>query len=138
MTDDTDTDPEKLLQQSRHQRRTTTEPTASDDGDGQPTLQEAVTQAFADLEAGELNSTFGFRDERLVALLIGLERSGELTRVVRETEAALDSGPSPDSATRSAAASLLIRLGLQHLDEDILETGRAGYEAHLRSKAKEF
>jgi len=138
MTEDTDPDPEELLQQSRDQRRTSTEATASTDSDDQPSLQAAVRQAFAEVEAGELNSTFGFRDERLVALLVGLERSGELAGVVTDAQAALGKDPDPESATRSAAASLLIRLGLQHLDEDVLEAGRAGYEEHLRSKAEEF
>jgi hypothetical protein len=80
MSNDTDdTDPEELLQQSKQQCRMTTEPTRPEERADRPSLSESVAEAFADLEAGELNSTFGFRDEWLVALLVGLERSGELS-----------------------------------------------------------
>lgn len=139
MPDDPDTDPEALLDQARDQRRTTTEPTATAAGDT-PTLPDAVAEAFADLERGALNATFGFRDERLVALLVGLERSGQLATVVADARVALgrETDADPDAATRSEAARLLLRLGLQSLDADLLDAGSAGYKKHLQEQADEF
>lgn len=134
-----DVDPEELLQQSSKQRRTATEPATTADSDPDtPALSDAVAEAFDELEAGDRNSTFGFRDERLVALLAGLERSGQLTDVVTDAQEALGRDVDADVANRSTAGSLLIRLGIQALDEDILDAAREGYEQHLTSKADEF
>jgi hypothetical protein len=134
-----DPDPEELLQQSKERRRTSTEATESDTSkEVGPTLAEAVATALDDIEEGEMNSTFGFRDEKLVALLAGLERSGELTDVVVDAQEELGRDPNPAKNSRSEAGRLLIRLGLQSLDERILEEAREGYEKHLTSKADQF
>lgn len=139
MTENSETDPEELLQQSRNQRRTSTEPAAREPGsDDQPSLTDAVVEAFDELEAGELNSTFGFRDARLVALLVGLERSGQLSSVVTDAQQQLGREPDPDAATRSQLASLLIRLGIQHLDADLLEAASDGYAQHQQLDATEY
>lgn len=140
MSDDTTTDPEELLQQSSQQRRTSTEaseitPDAESSG---PSLSEAVANALTDIDVGEMNSTFGFRDERLVALLAGLERSDQLEDVVVDAQSALDRDEDPAGASRSEAGRLLIRLGLQSLDEDILEEARDGYQQYLRDKSDAF
>lgn len=136
----TDADPEKLLQQSSQQRRTSTEATeqTSTSEETGPSLSEAVADVLTDIDAGEMNSTFGFRDERLVALLAGLERSGRLADVVVDAQSALDRDENPAEASRSEAGRLLIRLGLQSLDEDILEEARSGYKQYLEDKSDAF
>jgi len=140
MSDDPDNpDPEELLQKSKEQRRTSTEATESEGtSESTPSLTEAVATALDDIEEGEMNSTFGFRDEKLVALLAALERSGKLTDVVVDAQEALGRDPNPAENSRSNAGRLLIRLGLQSLDEDLLEDARKGYEDHLTSKADQF
>lgn len=139
MTENSDPDPEELLQQSKHQRRTSTEPAARQTGsDDRPSLPDAVAQAFDELEAGELNSTFGFRDARLVALLVGLERSGQLPSVVTDAQEKLERDVDPDTASRSQLASLLIRLGIRHLDSGLLEAASEGYAQHQDLDATEY
>lgn len=136
--DSDDPDPEELLQQSKTQRRTSTEPTSSDAAEARPDLVDAIAAAFDDLEAGELNSTFGFRDARLVALFVGLERSGELVRVVTDAQRRLGREPDPDAASRSQLASLLIRLGIRELDADLLDAASDAHSQHTDVDPSEY
>lgn len=138
MTDDTDPDPEALLENAKDQRRTSTEPTTTTDADSESSLAEAISDAFDDLEAGDIPSTIAFRDDRLVALFEGLERTGEISTVVTDAQKNLDRDVDPDAATRSETARLLIRLGLQSLDAELLEAGAAGYNRHLQKQADDF
>lgn len=138
MTDHNDEpDPEELLNQTTDQRRTTTQPSASEEGET-VSLEEAVADAFDEIENGDINSTFGFRDERIVALLVGIERAGELEDVVSDAQRALGREVDVEDVSRSEAARLLIRLGIQALDEELLEIGSAAYQKHLRDKADNF
>lgn len=138
MTDDTEPDPEALLEDAKEQRRTSTEPTTAPDATTGGSLADAVAGAFEDLDEGEINSTVAFRDDRLVALLVGLERTAELPSVVTDAQDALGRDIDTEATTRSEAVRLLVRLGLQSLDSNLLEAGVAGYERHLQKQADEF
>ena len=92
---------------------------------------EAIVRA---IDHGELVTGVIVHD----VLLVGLERSGELSRVVEDAQVQLGRDVDAESATRSRAASLLIHPGLQQLDEDVLAAGREGYKQHPDEKAEQF
>jgi hypothetical protein len=130
MTDDA----EDVLDDIKNQRRTNTEATANE-SDEQMSLADAVADALRAIDEDETNPTMGFRDENLVALLDGLEATGELVRVVRDgrTELGIESDGDP---TRSEACRLLMRVGLQTLDDSILDDAAEGRKQFLEAKAE--
>lgn len=143
MSDDQDTNTaEDLLKEAKNQRRHTTdapEPDTNEDGSAHTVdLATAVADVYDEIEAGETPSNLTLRDSDLAALFGGLERSGDLEKVVAEAHNTLDRDAEPDSLTRATALRLLVRVGLSEVDPSIIESALDGKQQHLTKQASEF
>ena len=131
---DNNTDAEKaeaLLNQSGGQRRHQTEPSTASDDASSVSLQAAIEQMYAEIDAGEKPENVTIRDKNLVALLDGLDEAGMLADVVARARS--DLGRDGEEVSRSEAARLLIRVGLMHVDRDVIETAVDARKAHESS-----
>jgi len=141
MTDDTDRDPEELMQQSKQQSRYTSEPaTATESTDQMPSQTEAIKEALLAVDAGDLPENLNIRDSRLKALLVGLEDAGDLDAVAaslaQQLDADADIGAS--DATQSDVARLLIRIGLQEGAPDLLDTATDARQQAVLEQTESF
>lgn len=134
MANDTDK-AEELLQQSKQTTRHQTNPsdTAEDDVD----LTEAVADAYAILEEGDLPENLTLRDRNLAALFVGLQDTGELESVSRRAQEYL--GRDEENLDKKATAlRLLARVGLEEVAPETLESGKEGYEQYRDNQEIEF
>jgi len=135
MTDDT-TDAEALLEQSKQQKRHETEPTVST-RDDEPSLVEAVADAYDELENDDLPENLTIRDDNLAALFAGLDETNGLNDVIAAAASALDR-EEPDADSKAAALRLLVRVGLDDVAPEVLDAGAEGYEQHREQQDYEF
>lgn len=131
----TEKDAEELLQGSMDQKRHNTDPTTADT-DESPTVEAAIQEAFAAIDAGDVPSNVTIRDENLAALLRGLDDAGELRRVANEARAELDRD-GVENANRSQTLGDLARVGLSVVAEDAVECGKDAREQYIRKKSRE-
>ncbi len=120
---------EELLKGQTEQARHQTDPSI-DDTDDTPALEDAIADAFERIDDGDLSSNLTLRDNRLAALFHGLEDAGDLAAVGDKAAAELDSD-AEDTETRAAVLRLLVRIGLETVDESVLEAGKAGRRQYL-------
>jgi len=139
MTDDT-TEAEELLQQSKKQKRHTSEAATPEDSDLTVDTVEAIKKALLAIEDGEAPENLNIRDERLKALIVGLEDAGELEAAVSALIDQLDYDPGvkPPEATQSDLARLLIRVGLQEGVPDYFEDAREARKRAIEEQATTF
>jgi hypothetical protein len=139
MTDD-NTSAEDLLQEAKNNRRHTTDaPQQSTETDEQPVdLPGAIAEAYAEIDAGDTPSNLTLRDTNLAALFTGLERSDRLEPIITEAHETLDRDGEVDSLTRATALRLLVRVGLDEVDDGIIEAGKEGKQQFLTEQASEF
>jgi len=121
MSEDTESDAEELLQQSKEQSRHTSEPTSSETSPTGLDRTEAIKRALLAIEEGDVPENINIRDARLKALLVGLEDAGELDEIAATLATILDADVDTDEVTQSDVARLLIRTGLQEGVPDLLE-----------------
>jgi len=121
MSEDTESDAEELLQQSKEQSRHTSEPTSSETSPTGLDRTEAIKRALLAIEEGDVPENINIRDTRLKALLVGLEDAGELDEIAATLATILDADVDTDEVTQSDVARLLIRTGLQEGVPDLLE-----------------
>jgi hypothetical protein len=138
MTDDSQSEAEELLQQSKSQRRHTSEPS-----EGEPTSSgvdrvNAIKQALLSIDTGENPENINIRDKRLKALFIGLEDANELDGIAGELSAVLSSDDPIEDATQSDIARLLIRVGLQEALPEVLEDATEARQKALMEQASDF
>lgn len=140
MTDDIDVD--ELVAQhkeetsdGRHATEAAVEQ-ASDNGNDEDSasLEDHVRDAYHQLDAGDLPKNLTIRDENLAALFYGLKQSGELKTV---GEMAADTiGRDPEGLdTKAGVLRNLVRVALQDVDPDVIESAKEGkrrFEADLR------
>jgi hypothetical protein len=139
MTDDTEADPEELLQQSKEQSRHTSEPTRSaESSDATPGRTEAIKDALLAVEAGDQPENINIRDARLKALLVGLEDAEELDAVATELAGILDADTPEDGVTQSDVARLLMRVGLQEGTPDLLAEATDARQQAVLEQASDF
>jgi len=133
-------DAEELLKQSKEQRRHTTDAPDRDDRDGSDSvdLAEAVAEVLAKIDQGDTPSNLTLRDGDLAALFAGLERSGDLDRIVEDAHEALDRDGDPDSLTRATALRLLVRVGLAEIDPSVIDAAIEGKQRYLTDQASDF
>jgi len=133
-----DADPEQLMEQSKQQNRTNTEPTADAAGDDQDdlALNEAVADALGRLDRGELHENLTIRDENLAALFEALDQTGQLEEIQRDAESSL--GRDQHKVSRAAAARVLLRVGFDQIAPDVLEDAKSGCEQYLLEQESEF
>jgi len=128
---------EELLQQSKEQKRHTTDPeTDTSTGSDSPPLQEAVSESYARLEAGEMHENLTVRDADLAALMAALDETGELPAVGQRANDWLSREASAES--RADVLNALLRVGLHEVASDEVEGAKEGKRQFLASQADEF
>lgn len=136
MTDETQ-EAEELLQQAKQQKRHKTEPTR-DDGDDTPSLEAAIAKAYEKIDANEIPETLTLRDEHLAALFAGLDETDQLQTIGAEAAKALDRDVDSDLGTRATVLKLLVRIGIQEAQPEVIDAAKAGRKQHLEKQADEF
>lgn len=134
MTDD-NPDAEAALQQSMEQSRHETDPTETTPDDD-PTLVDAVADAYGALDDDEIAENLTIRDQNLAALFAGLDETGELGAVIDAAASELDRDDGGES--KAEALRLLVRIGLSEVAPEKLEAGAEGYEQYRESQDFEF
>jgi hypothetical protein len=133
---------EDLLREAKNNRRHTTdapEQSTVDEADDDPVdLPSAIAEAYGEIDAGETPSNLTLRDSNLAALFAGLEQSGQLEPIIDGAYDALDRDGEVDSYTRATALRLLVRVGLDEVDGEVIEAGKEGKQQFLTEQADEF
>jgi len=142
MTDETPDDPEDLLQQSKEQRRHTTDAASdatsesnNEEDEANPTsLANAVADTYGDFDDGSAHPNLTIRDQDLAALVEGLEVTDELSTITRRANRQLDRDGVP-SRGKAGLLKALVRLGLDEVAPDEVEAAKEGKRIHLTSQA---
>jgi hypothetical protein len=99
-------------------------------------LSEAIQEHHAGIEAGEETEQMSFRDERIAALMRGLEDTDQLDDLARDAESALDREKNTTEG-RAATLRLLVRIGLQEIAPERVQTAveaRREYQAQYKNE----
>lgn len=128
---DQQSDAEDILQQSKDRRRTTAAPSPSQAEEA--AIPQAVADAFESMDEGETHPNVTFRDERLSALFHGLDEADQIDELVEKAADHLDRDP--DGAGRSAAARLLLRVGIQEVAPEVQDEWQEGFQMYLERQA---
>ncbi|WP_336339656.1 hypothetical protein [Haloarcula brevis] len=134
MTDDKD--PEELLAQSKEQKRHTSEPSSPEDGEG-PSLEQEIANYYQAIDDGEVPHNLTMRDESLAALMRALESTGQLDDLGADVRDRLDRTPRDDES-RGPVLAMLVRVGLQEVRPDLLESGKSGFKIYQQNQDIEF
>lgn len=124
-----DKDAEELMKQQKSQRRHQTEADSST-GDNHVSRQDAIVEAYQEIDAGQRPQNLTVRDENLAALLGGLETAGELDAILDSAYAALDRD-APDETTRANALRGLIRVGIAETAPELIDEAAAARKEYL-------
>ena len=141
MSNNPDTDPEELLQQSKEQSRHTSEPSETSSSDEQTVDRvTAIKEALIAIDDGDAPENINLRDARLKGLLVGLSDTGELSQIATELETVVegDTAVSTDNASQSDVARLLLRVGLQEALPDLLEDAKEARKQKVLEDADEY
>lgn len=136
MPDDTEK-AEELLSQSKDQTRVKSEAPDTDDSDDARPLDEAIADAFAQLEADALSENITVRDDRLAALFEALDETGRLADIEAECIDHLGRDENP-AGNKAALARYLLRVGLSDVAPETVEQAKSGYRIHLDNQADAF
>lgn len=134
MTNDTDK-AEELLKQSKSQKRHETDPAVEESRD-QESLEDAVADAYARIESGDMHQNLSVRDANLAALVAGLESTGRLEAVGRRAAERL--GRDVEVDNRAALVSVLLRFALDEVAAEEVAAAKAGKKKYLVSQDDEF
>lgn len=129
---------EQLLAGSKDQTRHGAEAAGGSAANEKPlSLSEAIVKHHAAIDAGEKTEQMAFRDERIIALLRGLEDSGQIDELNRNAEAALgrDQG---NVEARAGTLRLLVRIGLQEIAPDAVQTAIEARHEYQSEHKNEF
>lgn len=133
---ETDIDPDEIIDQHKNETEgghsQTEAAVEKDEIEDTPSLEDAVADAYERIDGGDVSSNLTLRDPDLAALFHGLEDAGRLADVGYDAAALLDREPE-NAATRAAALRLLVRIGLQEINEDIIEAGKDGRNQYRTS-----
>lgn len=133
MSDDDQQKAEELLQQSGQQRRHETEPSAPE---RERDLKEAIKEALADIESGDRHSNVTFRDDRYAALFAALGETGHLTGLSEQALDRLDQDDADgDLGARATAIKLLVKIGLEEVDAELIETFERAAREHVQESS---
>ncbi|WP_226043355.1 hypothetical protein [Natrinema sp. DC36] len=134
---ESDMDPDEIIDQHKNETegghsQTEAAVEKEDTDDDTPSLEDAVADAYEQLDDNDISSNLTLRDENLAALFHGLEDSGRLADV---GEAAADelNRDDEDTDTRAATLRLLVRVGLKEVDESVIQAGKDGRDQFLES-----
>lgn len=128
---------EQVWQQASEEERHTTDPSNSAEQDDEPDLQEAIKEAYAQIDAGDTHENLTVRDENLAALIHGLDDAGELGSIASKANEKLDRD---DDASETTAGVLkaLIRVGLDEVRSDAMDTAVEAKKQYQIEQADEF
>jgi hypothetical protein len=122
---DTDDELEKLREQTDPGTRAEAESEEPEDD-----LEDAIVDVLGSIEAGETSKTLSVRDDRLAALILGLEDTAELDGIGKALNANLEQTDSDEDFDRSEVIRLAIRVGLNEAAPEVVETARDAYGRH--------
>ncbi|WP_227379623.1 hypothetical protein [Haladaptatus halobius] len=125
---------EKLLQSSKNQKRSTSEPS---EGEETIDLTQAIQEAYAAIDAGEASSNITVRDANLAALFHGLEKSGKLPDMATDARSELNRDDEV-TVSRSQTIGNLVRIGLHEVDPDAVDTALEAKKEYLLAQEDEF
>jgi len=137
MSDDTDRDPEALLEQSKEQKRHQSEAQQEPTGDDEPALEAYIADIYEELDAGEVPTNLTMRDRNLAALIRGLDEAGQLDSVGADLRDHLGRDAT-DSESRGSLLGLLVRAGLADVRPDLIEAGETGYQTYTERQETQF
>jgi hypothetical protein len=137
MTDDTDRDPEALLEQSKEQRRHQSEAQQQVTGGDEPALEAYIADIYEELDAGEVPTNLTMRDRNLAALIRGLDEADQLDSVGADIRDHLGRDKT-DSESRGSLLGLLVRAGLAEVRPDLIEAGETGYQTYTERQETQF
>lgn len=104
--DDNDNDVENVFERAKNQTRHGAE------APSELSLSEAIQYHHASIEAGEETQQMSFRDERIAALLRGLEDTEQLEDLARDAESVLEregnTTPSDEFLTAGSRAKTIL------------------------------
>lgn len=123
-----------MLESASGGSRIETEPTA--DTGTNVDLPTAVAEALDEIDAGDTPPTISIRDDRLAALLQGLEATGRTDEVAETLADELDRDL--DDPSRSDVVRLAIRYALAETHPDVIDDASEGFKEHLQRQADEF
>lgn len=98
-------------------------------------LEAAIVAAFNAIDQGDLSKTLSVRDDRLAALVHGLEAEEGLEPVGVALQEALGRDVDEEVIDRSEILRLALRLGFQEAVPDVFETAK---DAHARHVSEQF
>jgi hypothetical protein len=127
---DNDNDVENVFERAKNQTRHGAE------APSELSLSEAIQYHHASIEAGEETQQMSFRDERIAALLRGLEDTEQLEDLARDAESALEREGNTAEG-RAATLRLLVRIGLQEVAPERIQTAveaRREYQAKYKNE----
>jgi hypothetical protein len=125
---------EKLLQNSKNQKRSTSEPSPSNET---VELTQTIQQAYEAIDNGDASSNITVRDTNLAALFHGLEESDDLAHVAVAARSAIDREDN-SNVNRSQTIGDLIRVGLQEVAPETVDQAMKAKKEYLLSKEDEF
>lgn len=126
----TEKDSEAIFESDKQNKRHLTE---AGENDRPNDLENAIVQAFEEIDAGDRPQNLTVRDEKLAALLGGLEDAERLDEVMVRAAETLGTEP-PEKVTRANTLRMLIRLGLVESVPDIVETSSAAREQYQETE----
>ncbi|USZ73762.1 hypothetical protein [Natronosalvus halobius] len=136
MTDDT-SKAEALLEEAKSQKRHETEP-SNEPTDDSPSLEGAIVDAYAAIDAGDAHSNLTIRDSDLAALVAGLDETDGLGEIVADAQDELDREGTDADATKAMALGLLVRVGLSEVAPEAVETTLEAKKRHAVNQASEI
>lgn len=147
MTDDEEI--EAILEETKENKRHTTEPEGDDDEDQDDPQEEtqnkiqgpdrttAIKDALIAIERDERRTNVTIRDAQIKAFLDGIEASGDIETAANQLANRLDSAPE-ENPTRSGIARLAIRIGFHECLPEMIEDARDAHKEALLEQADEF
>lgn len=139
MSNQSNTDAEEALQAAKEQKRHTSQATSGDGSeDAAVDRVAAIKDALVSIEAGEAPENINLRDQRLKALLVALDETGELDTIAATLADELGTDIDTSDVSQSEVARLLLRVGLQEALPDVLDDATEARKEKAKEQADSF
>lgn len=139
MTDESDK-AEQLLQEAKQQKRHQTDPSEqqSESEQKSASLEDAIKQAYDDIEANDLPENLTVRDKKLAGLFAGLKETDKLADLSAEAQEYLGRDTEENLEARATALKLLLRVGLSEVTPETMDAAKGAYKDHMLEQEDEF
>lgn len=124
---DEDPDVDELFEEADEQARTDVSANAVGD---ETDVVNAIADAYDQLRNGDTSTTLTLRDERIAAIIRGLDKSGQLSEISQSAWNSARGEPSGQIESRSGALAGLLRAGLESVDESIFDTDQEAFDQY--------